>query len=388
MRRIAVVGASGLVGSTLTERLLAQGADEIVPFIHSSGNAMRLARRGVELKMLDLMEPMQVEAALAGVTHVVNCSRGSDEVMLTGLRNLLAASRKHRVERFVHLSSVAVYGDPPPPESSAEDAPALPARGTYGWIKLQQDRLVAKAAVEGVPSVILCPPNISGPYSYYLVSLVNALRSGTFALLDDGSAPCNLIDVGNLSYAIELALGDGPADGARMFVTDDADTSWRSVVEGVLPLVEQGSPVPRIGREQLTGDPPAGRERPLSLMRSLKHLVSSDVREAMRKDPLWEKVDFAVRRSVARMGKSMESRLRLSVEGPIKVAKAASRQRWEPALCRQQLRGVRHSCELAKRRLGYRPVYSVPQSMQAFRNWYRASHGMDTAVWPLLRELY
>ncbi|HEY9446059.1 MAG TPA: NAD(P)-dependent oxidoreductase, partial [Burkholderiales bacterium] len=139
MRRIAVVGASGLVGSTLTERLLAQGADEIVPFIHSSGNAMRLARRGVELKMLDLMEPTQVEAALAGVTHVVNCSRGSDEVMLTGLSNLLAASRKHRVERFVHLSSVAVYGDPPPPESSAEDAPALPARGTYGWIKLQQD---------------------------------------------------------------------------------------------------------------------------------------------------------------------------------------------------------------------------------------------------------
>lgn len=383
-----MVGASGLVGSTLTERLLAQGEDEVVPFIHSSGNAMRLARRGLDLKMLDLMDRSQVEAALAGATHVVNCSRGSDEVMLYGLSNLLAASRKHRVARFVHLSSVAVYGDPPPPESSAEDAPTLPERGAYGWTKLQQDRLVAKAAAEGVPSLILCPPNISGPYSYYLVSLVNALRSGTFALLDDGSAPCNLIDVGNLCHAIQLALRVGPADGARMFVTDDADTSWRSVVESVLPLVQQDSSVPRISREQLSSDPSAGRKPPMSLMASLKHLVSSDVREAMRKDPLWEKVDVALRRGVARMGKSVESSLRLSVEGPIPVVKAVPRQRWEPGLCRQQLRGVRHSCELAKRRLGYRPVYSVPQSMQAFRNWYRASHGMDTAVWPLLRELY
>jgi hypothetical protein len=33
-------------------------------------------------------------------------------------------------------------------------------------------------------------------------------------------------------------------------------------------------------------------------------------------------------------------------------------------------------------------VYSVPLSMQAFRNWYRASHGMDTPMWPLLRQLY
>jgi len=94
MRRIAVVGASGFVGSALVERLLVQGADEVVPFIHSSGNAMRLARRGIELRMLDLLDSTQVEAALSGITHVVNCSRGDEDVMLTGLRNLLAASRK------------------------------------------------------------------------------------------------------------------------------------------------------------------------------------------------------------------------------------------------------------------------------------------------------
>src|SRR6185503_20073057 len=109
-----------------------------------------------------------------------------------------------RVQRFVHLSSVAVYGDPPPAESVHESAPTKPENGSYGWIKLQQDQLVKEAAIAGLPSVILCPPNISGPYSDYLVSLVDCLRGGRFAMLQDGSAPCNLVDVSNLSHAIEL----------------------------------------------------------------------------------------------------------------------------------------------------------------------------------------
>ena len=114
MRRIAIVGASGFVGSTLVERLLAQGRDEVLPFIHSSGNAMRLARLGIELPTIDLLVRDQVDAALRGCTHVVNCALGGADAALRGLRNLLAACRKHKVERFIHLSSVLVYGDPPP----------------------------------------------------------------------------------------------------------------------------------------------------------------------------------------------------------------------------------------------------------------------------------
>jgi len=56
MKRIAVVGASGFVGSTLVERLLARGDVEVVPFIHTSGNAMRLARRGIEAAIGRLAE--------------------------------------------------------------------------------------------------------------------------------------------------------------------------------------------------------------------------------------------------------------------------------------------------------------------------------------------
>ena len=109
MRRIAIVGASGFVGSTLVERLLAQGRDEVLPFIHSSGNAMRLARLGIELPTIDLLVRDQVDAALRGCTHVVNCALGGADAALRGLRNLLAACRKHKVERFIHLSLSLIH---------------------------------------------------------------------------------------------------------------------------------------------------------------------------------------------------------------------------------------------------------------------------------------
>src|SRR5439155_8791005 len=182
----------------------------------SSGNAWRLARLGIALLAVDLLVPDEIDRALRGCTHVVNCALGSADAMVKGLQNLLAASRKNNVERFIHLSSVLVYGDPPPPESGHENAQTRPT-GTYGRIKLQQDRMVRQASRTGLPSVILCPPNVSGPYSPFLVKVLDALRAGAFALLDDGKTPCNLIDVSNLAHAIELALDRGTANGKRIF---------------------------------------------------------------------------------------------------------------------------------------------------------------------------
>jgi nucleoside-diphosphate-sugar epimerase len=388
MRRIAVVGASGFVGTTVVEHLIAKGGDEVLPFIHSSGNAWRLARLGLDLKPLNLLAREEVRQALAGCTHVINCSRGGDAVMLDGLENLLAASRESRAARFVHLSSVMVYGDPPAPDGVTEEGRTDPAKGTYGALKLRQDQLVQKAAREGQPAVILCPPNIGGPYSGYYLEIVGALRAGKFSLMDGGEAPCNVVDVSNLAHAVELALENGTADGSRMFVTDDGATTWRDVVKELAPLAEMNEPVPAITREELLRSIPAEEKPSVSVLKSMKHIVSSDVREAIRKDPLLAKVDYVVRRGAALLGKSVEDRMRMSIEGPVQVSKPESEPLHFRRLCAQQLRGVLHSCERAKRELGYEPLYSFAQSAAAFRAWYRESHGMNSGAWDLLKHLY
>ena len=309
--------------------------------------------------------------------------------MLQGLKHLLAASRKAGAKQFLHVSSVMVYGDPPHPASTRENAPTQPLRGTYGWTKLKQDELVEAAARSGLLSTVLCPPNISGPYSYYLLDILAAIREGSLALLDEGAAPCLLVDVTNLCHAIELALERGPGDGRRLFLTDDESVTWRALLDGLAPLLPAGAidRLPRLSLEALRKlcQPPAKSK--MSPLRSVKHLFSADVRPALCRDPLWEKLDASLRRSVSLLGRSMEDRLRLSIDGPLSIPKARRAPRVNTQLSSHQLRSVRHDCALAKERLGYRPVASFQHSMAAFRAWYAQHCGTANGYEDLLGYL-
>jgi nucleoside-diphosphate-sugar epimerase len=328
----------------------------------------------------------QVSHALEGCTHVVNCTRGSSKVMLTGLKNLLAASRSQKVQRLVHLSSVAVYGDPPSPESEREEASAAPALSSYGAEKAQQDDMVATATTCGLDSVILCPPNISGAYSSFMGNVLGDLRNGSFALLDGGNRPNNTVDVDNLVHAIVLALNTVKGDGKRIFISDGTGYTWKDLVDGLLPLAELSGPVPVIDADSLIV-PPTVLPVPASVWSSMKHLLSSDVREALRRDPLWAKFDKELRRLAGSGGTAVEHRLRLSIEGPRKVKKVFDQNPYSSRYNAMQLRGVWHRIDRAREVLGYEPPVPFAESLARYRAWYQTMHGFGAPYWPLVKVL-
>lgn len=385
--RIAVFGASGFVGSTLVEQFLHKNDGELRVCIHSAGNVWRLARHGMKFHFVDIRSRAEVREALEGCTHVVNCTRGPDEVMVEGLRNLLEESQAQGVQRFVHLSSVAVYGDPPPPESTHEDAKPHPAPQSYGWVKLRQDSMVQRAYRRGLSSIILCPPNISGIFSPFVSEVLQDMRNGTLALVDGGETALNIVDAENLCHAIELALTCEEADGQRMFVTDAETLTWKDFTKMLLPLAERSEPLPSVTRADIFKGAATGKRGRLSPVRSLKHLVSSSVREALREDPLLEKIDQGIRASIALLPDTIEDGLRCFIEGPIQVAKITPSTRYSSRYNAQQLRGVYHSCERAQKMLNYTPKYTFKQSMERFCAWYQALHGFGTVSWKLVREL-
>lgn len=384
--KVAVFGASGFVGATLIEHLLSRPKIETQAFIHSYGSAWRLARAAIPLRTVDITSLNEVNAALADCTHVVNCTRGDSPVMLQGLKHLLAASKARGVKRFVHLSSVAVYGDPPPPDSERESAPTKPEPGSYGEEKLKQDDMVAEACDAGLDSVVLCPPNISGVYSSFVCNVLDDIRHATFALVDDGQRPLNVVDVDNLAYAIIRALEVPKGDGRRIFVSDGDNISWKALVDALQPLRDTSVPVASIATDALASGPISSK-RPISLWRSAKHLVSSDVREALRKDPLLGKADSGLRRLASLVGSGFEDRLRRSIEGPIKVEKVYDDNPYSSRYNVMQLRGVTHRIDRAREVLGYRPPLSFHDSMARFCLWYAAMHGFGAGYWPLAKLL-
>jgi nucleoside-diphosphate-sugar epimerase len=390
--KVIVLGASGFVGTTLTERLLRQGV-KVVPVIHSAGSAWLLARHAMPLQQLDILDKTALSTLMKGATHVVNCTRGQRPVMIDGLQRVLAACTEAGVKRFVHLSSVMVYGDPPHADSSREDAPTTTDKNpdSYARQKLEQDQMV-QAAARMLPSVVLCPPNISGPFSGYLAGIVKALRGEQFAFVDGGVGPCNLVDVRNLCHAIELALRapEGEAtSGRRLFVTDGAAPSWKTVIAELEPIVASRAirQLSRAQVEQLAVSPKQHAQSP-SALRSLRHLVSSDVRAALRKDPLLARLDKSARALVARMGSGMENRLRLGIEGPLPVVRPDPLAGLAMGLIGQQLRSVVHLPTQAGQVLGYQPPINFEASMSDFRRWYRRMHSMDSPHWELLRHLH
>jgi nucleoside-diphosphate-sugar epimerase len=384
--RVAVFGASGLVGTAVVERLIANRQHDVCAMIRSDASAWRLLRRtDVTLKQVDILDPKGVAAALEGCTHVINCTRGTDETMIEGLEQLLNACLRQGVARFVHLSSVAVYGDPPSPASYRESAPANPFPKSYGAMKLKQDELVRKAVRKGLPSVLLCPPNITGPCSYFLLQILDALSSNCFALVQD-PLPCVTVDAANLAHAVELALTNGTGNGRRYFITDDYDLTWPELIDSLAPLVNI-SKMPTITASELRHRAEELRPEKASILRSAKHLVSSDVRTALRMDPMLYEVDVFLRSAIGMLPPAALESLRMAVAGPVHVPKVSNSGSFNIRLSAQQLRGVRHSCAEAKENLGYYPVVDFERSMAAFSNWYNYGHGRFTPWWPLLSQL-
>lgn len=178
-----VTGGAGFIGSTLSERLLEQGASvraidaftDFYPRPLKERNLENLrGKAGYEFVEGDLRE-VDLNAVLDGVTHVfhlaaqagVRRSWGKEFEVYTGLnvdstQVLLEACAGKPIERLVYASSSSVYGDEVaiPMSETALPQPVSP----YGVTKLAAEQLCHLYHVNfGVPAVSLRYFTVYGP---------------------------------------------------------------------------------------------------------------------------------------------------------------------------------------------------------------------------------
>lgn len=384
--RIAIIGASGFVGSALTEYLLDRTGYSVTAFCHSTGGATRLVHRDIAIRQMDLLDRNQLETAISEFDFVVNCSRGGKQLMEDGLDNLLGACRKARVKKFVHLSSVAVYGDPPHPQSTTEDAPTEAAPNSYGAVKLEQDKRVQRASGRGLNAVILCPPNIIGPYSEYLLDIINSIEAGRFQLIEEGLRSINIVDVNNLSACILSALTSDVSDARRLFVCEPAGITWQQLCLELKPVIRGNPNIPCISVDEFdpgTVEQSPGRRKPGG---AIKHLASDEVRSALRLHPVWAFLENRVKSGIRLFGKGAEEYIRETLQGPIQIPVTRMDEALDRALIAQQLRGVKHDPSRCQRELGFSPYLSFAESMQSFRDWYIQYFQFGSPEWELLGD--
>lgn len=178
-----VTGGAGFIGSTLSERLIEQGASvraidsftDFYPRPLKERNLENLrGRPGYDFVEGDLRE-VDLNALLDGITHVfhlaaqagVRRSWGQEFSVYTGLnvdstQRLLEACVSKPIERLVYASSSSVYGDDVaiPMTETALPQPVSP----YGVTKLAAEQLCHLYHVNfGVPAVSLRYFTVYGP---------------------------------------------------------------------------------------------------------------------------------------------------------------------------------------------------------------------------------
>ena len=223
--RVLITGASGFIGSRLCEKFKLQYAIPYRAVVHRFARAARIARLGSEMVGMDLSDPTSLDAALEGcdaVVHLAYVDAGKAE------ETLLAACRRARVKRFVHISSMAVHGPNPGPECAHEETATIGRYNEpYSDAKARAEKVVQREIARGLPGVILRPTIVYGPYSPFVVRVIEAARAGAISLIDEGSGVCNAVYVDDVCDAIYAALESERAIGQAVFITGDRAVSWR-----------------------------------------------------------------------------------------------------------------------------------------------------------------
>jgi UDP-glucose 4-epimerase len=154
VRRVAITGVSGYVGSLLAGRLADHpeveaivGLDLLPP--SKASPKLRFHQRDVTEPFDDIFQSEGVDAAvhLAFIVRPTRDGTRARTVSIEGARNVVAACLATDVRHLLHFSSATVYGAHPDHALPlTEETPVRPNKGfQYAWDKAATDRILEDA---------------------------------------------------------------------------------------------------------------------------------------------------------------------------------------------------------------------------------------------------
>ena len=223
--KVLVTGASGFLGGHVAE-LLSKRGDLVRALVRTTSNRRHLeGLRNVELFEGSVEAMDRVREAVDGVDAVVHSAglikaRSTDEffaVNVGGTANLVEATRKQRLKRFVFVSSLEACG----PSADGEPVPVDQENPVtaYGRSKLAAEKVVLSAK-DDMPVVILRPGAIYGPRDGEILEAFKAIKRGVLPLVAGGEAKGMWIYATDCAQACVRAIDAEVPSGSTYFVDD------------------------------------------------------------------------------------------------------------------------------------------------------------------------
>jgi dihydroflavonol-4-reductase len=224
IRRCAVTGANGFVGSNVVRELLERGIDTVA-LVGADLDRENLAGLPVKIREIDLLDPEGIRRAVADCDGIVHSAASYAfwardpahfyRVNVEGTRNVLDAARSVGATRVVHTSSTATLSpglDVGPQDVGDEEAvlDLRRFRGHYKMSKMMAEVVALRAAALGLPLCIVHPTEVLGPGDRRPTptgAMIVHFLCGRLVVYVD--MPHNLVDVEDVARGHVLALLHG-----------------------------------------------------------------------------------------------------------------------------------------------------------------------------------
>jgi uncharacterized protein YbjT (DUF2867 family) len=239
---IAIVGATGFVGSHLVPHLV--GAGHRVIAISRDGRRLTEWGDAVVARAADVATGTGVDEALAGAEAVVHLAaipretsgRRFAEVNVRGTERVVAATERAGVGRFVHLSVLGVADDP---------------KLAYLYSKWRGEQAVRASSLDWV---VLRPSLMFGTGDGFFNLVKTTLRywsPGIVAIPGKGDTRFQPLSVDDLAIGVEKSVTDAGRAGSVYELGGPEHLTYRQIVDAVMRAtgmrrLKVGIPIPVI----------------------------------------------------------------------------------------------------------------------------------------------
>jgi dihydroflavonol-4-reductase len=254
--KILITGGTGFIGSRLAVRCVQQGHEVTVLALENNetevSNRQRLEQAGVNMAIGSVTEREQVVAAVQGMDVVFHLAAVQHEmnvpdqkfwdVNVEGTRHMLEASVAAGVKRFVHGSTIGVYGYL---DGLISEETACNPDNIYGQTKYEGEKLVLSYQ-DKLPVVVIRISETYGPGDYRLLKLFKAIHKNLFFMIGKGENLHHPIYVDDLVDGFLIAATSETAVGELFVLSGKEAVTTNEMVAAIAQALDKPGPRLRI----------------------------------------------------------------------------------------------------------------------------------------------
>ena len=255
VKKVLVTGAGGFIGYHLCRGLVDQRHKVIGVDFHfqeeiAHGPQNNFLPVVSDFRNWDLMEELleKVEVVFHLASAHLRISLPESEywdINVHSLRPLLELAQRRGVERFVHVSSVGLYGNLETWPAN-EESPCEP-QSVYGMTKLAGEAEVLKYSENNdFPVVIIRPAWVYGPYCPRTLKIYRTLRKGRFIMIGNGENLRHPLYINDMVDSFRIAMERNEAVGEVFVIAGEEAITTNNLIESFCTVMKLPKPRLRI----------------------------------------------------------------------------------------------------------------------------------------------